>query len=49
MGLKGTREKRIEATKAKLIQILEQFIDDMENPVEDISACIQYAVSINHL
>ncbi|KAL0270958.1 UNVERIFIED_CONTAM: hypothetical protein PYX00_008218 [Menopon gallinae] len=49
VGLKGTREKRIEATKAKIIQILEQFIDDMENPVEDIPACIQYAVSIRHL
>lgn len=35
--------------KGKVIQILEQFIDDLENPVEDIPAAIQYAAAIHYL
>lgn len=46
VGLKGSREKRKEIAKGKVVQILEQFIENIEHPIDDISAIIQYAVSV---
>ncbi|KAK6630795.1 hypothetical protein RUM44_002964 [Polyplax serrata] len=49
VGLKGSRERRREIAKGKVVQILEQFIEDMESPIDDISATMQYAISVQYV